>query len=114
MRAIPEWNNGTGRLCTSTQVLGEVRRRGPGRERVGSVGQIYGIVTAGTAVFCVEGFMSGRKRGDVEPGWTGLKEERLAMRHRLSEIKVTVQLVETGRRREIGGSHQSRGRRDRR
>jgi hypothetical protein len=31
-------------------------------------------------------------RRDVKSGWTGLKEERLAGRHRLSEIKVQFNL----------------------
>ena len=56
--------------------------------------------------------MNGRERRGMEAGWTSLIEERLSGRHRLVEIKVAVQLVETSRRREIGGSHQGRGRRD--
>lgn len=111
MRAVPGRGDGTSMIYTSAQVLGVVRRRGPVREGV-DVREVYGIITADTTVVCVEGFMSGRKRRGVEAGWTGLKEERLARGHRLIEIKVTVQLIETSCGREIGGSHQSRGHRD--
>jgi hypothetical protein len=58
--------------------------------------------------------MAGRMRREMEPGWTGLEEVRLADVRRLCEIKMAVHLFETGRRREIGRGHQRRGRRDRR
>jgi len=112
MRAVPGRNGGASKIRASAQVLGMVRRHGPVREGV-DVRQVYGVVTADAAVVLVEGFMHGRERRGVKAGWTSLKEERLSGRHRLVEIEVAVQLVETSRRREIGGSHQSRGRRDR-
>ena len=71
-----------------------MHRRGPAREGVG-VRKVYGIVITDTAVFREEGFVGGRKRGCVETGRAGFKEERLSRRYRMVEIKVAVQLVET-------------------
>lgn len=50
--------SGTIRFCDSTQVLRKVRRRAAVREGV-DIWQAHGIVATGTAVFCVEGFISG-------------------------------------------------------